>query len=73
MSLTAVTRGAQAHNYLVYLNRSEVDVLGRFLGGVVRVFMEHRLKTEASAVLREWRARLESGDPKVSQGDDLAR
>jgi hypothetical protein len=64
LSVTAIVRGTGAHNYLVYLNRSEVDVLGRFMGGMVRSFMDRRLKSEAADVLQGLRGRLEGGDPK---------
>lgn len=63
LGLTALVRGTDGSSYLVYLNRSEVDVLGGFFGGIVRMFMERRLKSEASEILRGLRTRLESGDP----------
>ena len=62
LSLTAIMRGPAA-NYLVYLNRSDVDVLGGFFGGLVRVVAERRLKADASEVLRGLGQRLESGEP----------
>ena len=64
LSLTAIMRGP-AVNYLVYLNRSDVDVLGGFFGGLVRVVAERRLKAEASEVLQGLRQRLESGEPPM--------
>jgi hypothetical protein len=63
LGLTALVRGTNGSNYLVYLNRSEVDVIGGFFGGIVRMVMERRLKSEASELLRGLRTRLESGDP----------
>ena len=63
LGLTALVRGTDGGDYLVYLNRSEVDVLGGFFGGIVRMFVERRLKSEASDILRGLRTRLESGDP----------
>lgn len=63
LGLTAIMRGSNGQNYLVYLNRSEVDVLGGFFGGLVRMTMGRRLKAEASGVLRGLRNRLESGEP----------
>jgi hypothetical protein len=64
IGVTAVLRGAPGHhNYLVYLNRSDVDVLGGRLGGLVRWFMQRRLRDEATGVLRDLRERLESGNP----------
>lgn len=63
LGLTAIVRGSNSRNYLVYLNRTEVDVLGGFFGGLVRTVMGRRLKSEASDVLRGLRDRLESGEP----------
>ncbi len=64
LALTAIMRGgAGSPNYLVYLNRSEVDVVGGFWGSLVRLVVERRLKAEASEVLQGVRKRLDSGDP----------
>ena len=66
LGLTAITRGETgAHNYLAYVNRSEVDMLGGMFGGLVRWFVQRRLRTEASDVLRGLRRRLESGEPQA--------
>jgi len=71
LSLTAIMHGRPGSpNYLAYVNRSDVDVVGGLFGGLVRVFMERRLKKEASTVLLGLRQRLESGDP-ASQGTRL--
>lgn len=68
LGITALVGGGPgAHNYLVYLNRSEVDVLGGVFGGLVRWFMQRRLKTEAADVLRGLRKRLQSGEPPAIQ------
>ena len=50
-------------SYLVYLNRTEVDIIGGLFGGVVRSAMEGRLSRQAPLVVRGLRARLESGPP----------
>jgi hypothetical protein len=64
LGITAIMRGQPgAHNYLAYVNRSEVDVLGGMFGGLVRWFMQRRLKAEAANVLQGLRQRLESGEP----------
>ena len=64
LGLTAIVRGEPgAHNYLAYVNRSEVDMLGGMFGGLVRWFMQRRLRSEAADVLRGLRRRLESGEP----------
>jgi hypothetical protein len=63
-SVTAIVRGGPASpNYLLYLNRSDTDVLGGALGGVKRLLIERHVKSEAAEVLQEWRRRLESGAP----------
>ena len=65
LGLTAILRGNPGSpNYLAYVNRSDVDVPGGVLGGLVRVLMERRLKKEAATVLLGLRQRLESGDPR---------
>jgi hypothetical protein len=70
LGVTAIIRGeAGAHNYLAYLNRSKVDVLGGMFSGLVRKVMERRLRTEALDVLRELRRRLESGEPAGVESD----
>jgi hypothetical protein len=64
LNLTALMRGNPGSpNYLVYLNRSDVDVLGGFFGGLVRLIAERRVKSEASEVLEGLGHRLESGEP----------
>ena len=49
--------------YLVYMNRSQVDVLGGMFGGLVRMVVQRRLRSEATDVLREIQKRMESGTP----------
>jgi hypothetical protein len=51
-------------NYLVYVNRSEIDVLDGPLSGVTRWFLRRRLRSEATTVLDGLRRRLESGEPQ---------
>jgi hypothetical protein len=64
LGITVITRGAVgARRYLVYLNRSEIDGVGGLFGGIVRWFVERRLKSEAADVLTGLRQRLESGGP----------
>lgn len=64
LAITAIV-GAQtgAPRYLVYLNRSRVDVLDGFFGGLVRRIVERRLRDEAGQVVDALRRRLEAGDP----------
>jgi hypothetical protein len=64
LGLTVLVRGAPGlPNYLVYLNRSEGDAPGGVFGGLIRLVVERRVKTEASDVLEGLRRRLESGPP----------
>jgi hypothetical protein len=58
-----VTDRRSGERLLVYVNRSELDVLDGMFGGVVRRVIERRLRSEAAGVLRDLKARLESGDP----------
>ncbi len=62
LGVTAIVR-AEPVNYLVYLNRSEVDLVRGAFGGLVRETIEDRLKTESVSILQGLRQRLESGDP----------
>jgi len=70
LGVTAIMPGGSA-NYLVYVNRSEVDVFGGIFGGLVRWFVERRVRAEAGEVLSGLRQRLEGGEPPVR--DALAR
>ena len=68
LGLTALVRGEPGGpNYLVYINRSEVDVLHGMFGGIIRWFMQRRLKAEAANVLQGLRQRLESGEPPPAE------
>lgn len=60
LALTAVIPGRPgSHNYLVYLNRSQVDALGGFLGWLKRAVVHQRLKGETDKIFRALRERLE--------------
>jgi len=64
LSVTAIVGdGQRSPRYLAYLNRSDVDVLGGFWGGLVRRILGRRLRSDAPGVLQTLRTRLESGDP----------
>jgi hypothetical protein len=64
LSVTAIVGDASSsQRYVAYLNRSDVDVLGGFWGGMVRHVLERRLRSEAPVILQTLRRRLESGDP----------
>ncbi len=63
LGLTAVVEDAAGQRYLVYVNRSHLDVLGGFFGALKRAIVESRIKSESVMVLGELRRRLESGPP----------
>ena len=66
LSVTALIRDdAARRNYLVYLNRTDVDVLHGVFRGTIRWEIDRRLK-DASRVLEVTRQRLESGPPPES-------
>lgn len=73
LNITAIVRGPAAQRYLVTLNRSRVDILGRWFGGVARMVIDRRVKREASEVLQGLRRRLESGGPPGEAGAPDAR
>jgi hypothetical protein len=53
LGVTALVRGEPGRsNYLVYVNRSEVDMLHGTFSGVVRWYMQRRLKAEAGKCCR---------------------
>ena len=59
LSMTALTTAADGQHYLVYLNRSTVDLLGGLFGGIKRSVMESRLSGEVPAIIARLRDRLE--------------
>lgn len=63
LGITAVTEDAEGQTYLVYVNRSQLDVLGGIFGGWKRAVLEGRVKNESVNVFTEIRRRLESGPP----------
>lgn len=60
IGVTAVVRSAdgQSH-YLVYVNRTSLDVLGGFLGPLKRAVIEGRIEKETTGVFSELRRRIE--------------
>lgn len=64
LAITAIVGGRDgAPRYLAYLNRSRVDVLDGFFGGLVRTIVERRLRDEAGQLVDALRRRLEAGEP----------
>lgn len=74
LGLTMVLRdAANGAPYLVYLNRTQVDLLRGFFGGLARGMLEGRLKRQAPQIVRGLRARLESGNPPDDPLDTLSQ
>lgn len=64
LGVTMVLRDeATGTPYLVYVNRSQVDLLRGWFGGLVRSVLQDRLERYAPQIVRGLRARLESGAP----------
>jgi hypothetical protein len=64
LNLTMLLRGRPGGpNYLVYLNRSDIDVISGVFGGLARTIIERRVRNEAGEVLEGLRTRLQSGPP----------
>ena len=71
LGVTALVRGDSGRsNYLVYLNRSDVDMLRGMFGGLTRWVLQRRLKQDATNVLQGLRRRLESGEPPPAGASD---
>ena len=62
LSVTAIT-DTPAGRYLVYTQRSHVDVLRGMFGGLLRRMLERRVRDEAPIFLFTTRGRLEGGAP----------
>jgi hypothetical protein len=64
LGVTALVRDPRsARSYLVYVNRSDVDLVSGFWGGLARRMIEERIETDGPALLREVASKLASGDP----------
>lgn len=64
LGTTAIIYDARIdQRYLVYVNRSRVDVLKGLFGGLKRKLIEGRLSGNAASFVRITRRRLESGSP----------
>jgi hypothetical protein len=62
-SVTTITQGVDGSKYLVYVNQSEVDLLGGLFGGIVRAGIQRQLRGQAGGQLRALKQRLEGGEP----------
>jgi hypothetical protein len=63
LALTVLDGPDERSRYLLYLNRSRLDVLDGFFGGLVRRIVQRRLRGEAAEVIEGLRRRLESPVP----------
>ena len=73
LGVTMVLRDATDRApYLAYVNRSQVDLLRGFFGGLVRGVLEDRVERQAPQIVRGLRARLESGAPPDEPPDPFA-
>lgn len=70
LNLTGVIETPGGRHYLFVLNRSSVDVLSGFFGGVVRGIVERRLRSDVTAVIEQVGRRLEGGPPRPSARPD---
>ena len=50
----------------MYVNRSDVDLLGGFWGGLARHMIEERIEADGPALLRDAARKLSSGDPPAT-------
>jgi hypothetical protein len=67
LGLTALVRApASDTTYLVYVNRSRLDVLGGLFGFLKRNIVEDRIRRDAQTVVLDLRNRLESGTPPAA-------
>jgi len=63
LGITAIVGGGDTARYLLYLNRSRLDMLGGLLGGLKRSLIEGRLESEVKPTIATVRRRLESAGP----------
>jgi hypothetical protein len=63
IGVTAFVRDDSSRAYLVYLNRSSVDLLGGLWGGVARQIIEGRLRKDGPEILREVADRVAGSQP----------
>ncbi len=67
LGVTAVVHDPAAdQRYLVYINRSQVDLLQGLFGGLRRKLIEGRVARESTELMRAIRRKLESGVPALS-------
>ena len=68
LDLTAIVGGGpDGRRYLAFYNRSNVDVLGGFFGGLVRMIAQGRVRDEATQLLQGLQKRIDGGPPPDSR------
>lgn len=66
LGVTAVVRDPAAARLLfVHVNRSEVDLLGGFWGGIARSIIEGRIKKDGPVILRAVKERIDGKEPPI--------
>lgn len=70
IGVTAIVEGIGGRRYLAYMNRSDVDVLGGFWGGLTRAIIEARVRRDGAKVLKEVADRIGKSD--APSGDRAA-
>jgi len=73
IGVTAIVEGSGGRRYLAYMNRSDVDVLGGFWGGLTRAIIEARVRRDGARVLREVASRIGSSDAPSGERPPLQR
>jgi hypothetical protein len=64
LSITSLVGGGPGTpTYLVYINRTDVDVISGFFSAITRSLIEGRIHSEANTAIVDLRKRLESGPP----------
>jgi hypothetical protein len=72
LNVTAIVTDGPA-NYLVVLNRTNVDFLRGFFGGLARLAVERRIKAELPGILDQLGRRLDGGPPPALSRAPAAR
>jgi len=69
LGVTAIVEdSSRSERYLVYVNQTQVDLLGGLFGGLKRRLIESRLAGDSAKVMRLVRARLEGVPPGTTDG-----
>jgi hypothetical protein len=66
-AVSTIAHDEHGLRYFVYVNQTEVDLLGGIFGGLVRSMLERRLRSQASDLVQGVRRRMESGEPRGVQ------